>query len=282
MPPAEQCRQGGLAGAHEWVKHHISGKGVQLDQPARQFHRERRRVPDFAGRLGRKLPDAFAVFQEFLAGDGGWPGGRVGAFEGIFGKDQDIFVRVAQRRVGGRHPTAPGGGWAGAGGFIPDDLAAHQETQRQHILQDVRVQRDVRLAPQVGDVDAGPAARGQDAAHLAPDAAQKGQVLVQAEVFVIGLADVIGRRGDHQVDAAVRQVGHLFRRGAKNLVQAFRRQQVFDVFDSLLLRLIVIQAAGVERRRVVADSPRRTEGAGGGFLHRRGGAAFGHRLSHPP
>ena len=41
---------------HERVEHEIVAVGVQLDQPQRQLHRERRRVPHPGGPLGRRSP----------------------------------------------------------------------------------------------------------------------------------------------------------------------------------------------------------------------------------
>ena len=49
---------------------------------------------------------------------------------------KDVFVHIAERRVTGTAPGTPGGGDAGAGGLIPNDFSAHQETQRQHVAND--------------------------------------------------------------------------------------------------------------------------------------------------
>ena len=77
---------------------------------------------------------------------------------------------------------------------------------------------NIRFAPQVGDVDAGPAAGRQHPVDLPPDPAQKLQVLFQGGVLVVLLADIIGRRGHHQVDAVIRQFRHCFRRFAEKAI----------------------------------------------------------------
>ena len=44
-------------------------------------------------------------------------------------------------------------------------------------LDDVGMERDIRFAPQVGDVDAGPAPRHQDPVDLPPDPVEKFEIL---------------------------------------------------------------------------------------------------------
>jgi hypothetical protein len=87
------------------------------------------------------------------------------------------------------------------------------------------VQRDVRLAAKVGDVDAGPSAGDKHAVGLGPHPFEKGQIFIQAEVLVIILADVVGRRGHHQMYRVVGQLGHLLRRDVEDRVQGFGRNR---------------------------------------------------------
>ena len=81
-----------------------------------------------------------------------------------------------------------------------------------HIPDDIGMEGNIRFAPQVGDVDAGPAPGHQDPVDLLPDPAQKSEIFFQGHVLVVLFPDVIRRRGHHQVDAVVREFCHVFRR----------------------------------------------------------------------
>ena len=146
-----------------------------------------------------------------------------------FAEDQEVFVHIPERGVGRRAPGAPGGRGGGAGGFVPNDFAAHQETLGQHVPDDKGMEGNIRFAPQVGDVDAGPAAGRQHPVDLPPDPAQKLQVIFQGGVLVVFLPDIIRRRGHHQVDAVIRKFCHIFRGFAENLIQVLRGDGVLFI-----------------------------------------------------
>jgi len=75
---------------------------------------------------------------------------------------------------------------------VPDDLATHEKADFRHILDDVGMKRNIGFAAQIGNVDAGPAPRHQDAVDLLPDPLEKFEILFQGKVFVIVFAHVIG------------------------------------------------------------------------------------------
>ena len=68
-------RHGGGARAHERVEHDVALVGVELDQALRELDRERRRVADAGGALGRQLPHVERGVHE-LVGRGGGPDGQ--------------------------------------------------------------------------------------------------------------------------------------------------------------------------------------------------------------
>src|SRR3972149_2302289 len=99
-------------------------------------------------------PDRLRPVQKVLARNGAATAAGF-ASAGLLGEDKDLFVDVAQDGIGGGAPRAPGGRTAGAAPLGPDDLAPHLETDVEHVLDEVSVQRHVGLAPEGGDVDGG-------------------------------------------------------------------------------------------------------------------------------
>ena len=95
---------------------------------------------------------------------------------------------------------------------------------------------DVGFAADVGDVDAGAAAGHEEAAGLLPGALQQFAVLGQGEVLVVVFADGVGRRGDHEMDAAGREAIAIGGRDAgveQDLVDEVRGQGVLGVGGGL-------------------------------------------------
>jgi len=76
-------------------------------------------------------------------------------------------------------------------------------------LVEVGVQRDVGLAPQVGDVDRVTTARLEHPVNLLCHSPDQAQVFFQAQVVVIFFAVIIRRRGKCQAYAVVWQ-GYVF------------------------------------------------------------------------
>ena len=106
--------------------------------------------------------------------------------------------------------------------------------ERQQVFNYVTVERQVGLAAEVGQVEADPATRYQHPQHFPHDSAEKGPVLGEGKVFVVVLADVVGRRGYHQVDAAIGQGIHPFGRRGKNGIGYAGWKGVFEIGDASL------------------------------------------------
>jgi hypothetical protein len=137
---------------------------------------------------------------------------------------------------------------------------------------------DIGFPAQIGDVDAGPAPRHQDAVDFLPDPLEKFEILFQGKVFVVVFAHVVWRRGDHQVDALVRDFRGL-RRIQQDRVEEFRRHRIFDILAGLGRGNLGVELAGIESRGVVGYSSRGAEGAGAGLLF--GGIIFHSRGKSP-
>src|SRR5450756_907759 len=99
------CRDGCLTASHERVQYDFILERIHLNQPSRQFDRERGGMTDLASRFGGEIPDGLVIFQEFIAADGVFALGWVLALEAAFGKDQDVFVHIAP--VSYTHLTLP-------------------------------------------------------------------------------------------------------------------------------------------------------------------------------
>ena len=192
-PAAFDRGHAGGAAAHEGVVHHLVAVGVELDAAPRQLDREGGRMADAPGRFGAHLPDAARVAQKLVAANRVAAAVDLGAAVVLLAEEEDVLVLVADGGIGGRAPAAPGGRAARAAALVPDDLAAHEEAEPFHVLDDVGVQRNVRLAADVGDVDADAAAGHEDPPRLLPRAAQQLAVLWQGEVLIVRLADRVGR-----------------------------------------------------------------------------------------
>ena len=98
---------------------------------------------------------------------------------------------VAESRVRRRHPAAPGGRYPGASRLVPDDLAPHVEPYQRRLLDHVCVQRNVRLATQICDVDKSATPIDKDPVGFAHHVADQRHELVVRQVVVIILANVI-------------------------------------------------------------------------------------------
>jgi len=170
-------------------------------------------------------------------------------------------MHIAQNGIAGRTPTPPRRGWAGTGRFIPDDFTPHEEPNGQHLFNDETVQRDVRLPPQISQVDAGAPPGNQHTENLLPDPHQHRQIFIQGQVFIIFLTGVVGGGGDHQVHALVRKVVHTFTGSADDLVQAAFSDGIFVVRRSISFPQVFIHTAAVKTRRIVAGVPGRPKSA---------------------
>ena len=134
---------------------------------------------------------------------------------------------IAQHRIGRAGKAAPGSTDASAGTLVPDDLATHQPvhalvtSHTQELSRDQRIERQVRFAVSVSDVDAQPAAGCQHPVTLAPDFVQKPEIVLQRQVIaVVGVrnAHVIRRRRDDKLDRFVAQVNHAPRVSAQDYI----------------------------------------------------------------
>ena len=141
------------------------------------------------------------------------------------------------------------------------------------VFDDVAVHGEVRAAAQVGDVEADPAAGHEDAVDLAHDPVEKGPVFVQGKVVVVFLADVVGGRGDHEVDAGIGQGVHVLGGLGEDNVDRRRRQRIFYIGDPAFAGESFIETAGVESGRVMAPPSRRAKSRSFGFdpIFARGG-----------
>jgi len=146
---------------------------------------------------------------------------------------KDIFVYIAERRVTGTAPGTPGGGDAGAGGLIPGDFSAHQETQRQLVANDECMQWNVWFAAQISHVDTSAAAGHQGAQDLCPDAVQHGQIIVQVEILIVFLAGGVRRRGDHEMNAGIWQLAQFFATVGKNMIACGVRQRISGILSTV-------------------------------------------------
>ena len=261
-PSRPRCGDRGGADAHEGVQHDLSFVGVELDAAVGQLHGEGRRVADPPRRLGGEGPDALRVLQELDVRDGGLPSGQPGAAVGLLAEDQDVLVGVPQGGVGGGAPAAPCGGGGGGGALVPDDFASHEKTHVGCVLCHVQVQGNVGPPAQVGDVDAQTAARHQDPVGLRHHPLEQAPVVREGEVLVVLLADVVGGRGDGEVDGAVRQLLHTLAGVGEDAVSDVGWQGSLAVLHVLLGLRVRVESPAVEGGGVVAYAPRRAEGAG--------------------
>ncbi len=178
-------------------------------------------------------------------------------------------MHIPQHRIAGGKPGPPGCGGAGAGGFVPDDLTAHQEAYFQHLVDDVTVQGDIGLAAQVGYIDARPSTRHQHPVSLLPDSEEQVKVVFQTKVFIIIFLGVIGWGGYHQVHGGIRQARHRLAGLAVDPVKDILRDGVLEVFDFFTLIQLSIHPALVKAGGIVAHMAGSAKGAGfgaGGFL----------------
>ena len=102
-------------------------------------------------------------------------------------------MNIAQARRLGALPASPRAVAAGALGLLPDDLAHGQKAGVHVDAIEVRVQWNVRLAAEVGDVHHEAAARHQHAVDLAGDGVDEVEIGVEAQIFVVFLAHIVGR-----------------------------------------------------------------------------------------
>ena len=120
-------------------------------------------------------------------------------------------------------------------------------------MHDVGMERDVRFAADVRDIDAGPPSIHQNTVRFTKDGAEKVTIFGEREVFVILLGDIVRRRGDHQVDACVGELLHDFAACAKDTVEIFVRHGMFLADRTPEVRPVLIQPAVIEQGGIVTD-----------------------------
>jgi hypothetical protein len=147
---------------------------------------------------------------------------------------------IPQSWIGGRLPGTPGGGVAGTGRLVPDDLAAHEKTDVNHVTGNKGMQGNIGLTTQIGYIDTGTAARDKNTPSLFPNPLQESQVLRETEIFVIFLTNIVRRRSNHEVNAGIRQQIHALRRSVDNRIDYTHRKVILQIRGWLDLWLTVI------------------------------------------
>src|SRR5579871_4929982 len=110
---------------------------------------------------------------------------------------------VSHYRIRCRSPTPPGETGAGALAFAPDYFTPHEEADLDHSLGDEMRERHVRTSAEVRNVDDGTASRLELAVCLSKHPLKKVEVVLEAGIRVILLANVVRRRRHHEGNAVV-------------------------------------------------------------------------------
>ncbi len=112
-------------------------------------------------------------------------------------------MNVPQTRVGCGLERAPSTRRSGTGGLVPNNFAAHQETDFGHDDVDVRGKRDVRLPTEVGDVHHHAASRGEHTVAFGEHFVKHREVFFQRKVLIVIFGCVVGGRSDHKMHAII-------------------------------------------------------------------------------
>ena len=217
-------RDGRGTGTHERIEHEVALVRVQIDEPQRQFDRERRGMVDAPRALGRHLPHVRGAVHELLARERRQERqvvflalrGRQCAVEPTLARDHDPFGEVAQHRVGRLLERTPRARTRRTARLLPDHFAAQQQLEvALEDGDDVGGQRSVRAPTEVGDVHRDAAARFELLDTLGEHRAQHvevlqvgGRYLAVSERFLVLLAREVRRRGDDEGDRRVGDLVH--------------------------------------------------------------------------
>ncbi len=108
------------------------------------------------------------------------------------------------------------------------------------------MERDVRFSPEIGDIHAGPTAWNEHPVRLLKNAAQQLQIFGEAEVVIVILLNVVGGRGDHQVDGFIWELAHMLRGLMVNSVDVLHRDGILNIWCLIWLQGPIIEAAVIE------------------------------------
>ena len=90
-------------------------------------------------------------------------------------------------------PRPPGGRPARRLRLLPDQLASKQEADIGQQARYMVVEGQIRLSPNIGDIYGDPAPGLENPIRLSENALEKAEILVEAEILVVVLADVVRR-----------------------------------------------------------------------------------------
>ena len=89
------------------------------------------------------------------------------------------------------------------------------------LFDDVGVKRYVRLASEICDIDQSSSTVDQHAERLFQDVTDQLHVLLVRQIVVVILANVVRRRGDHEVNGTVGKFGHFLAGMSNERVEEF-------------------------------------------------------------
>ena len=193
--------------ACEGIEDDVALVAEELECPGDEFLREHGRVavllhPPFGG----NRPAGDDPLLE-LVGRNIRPVRRPLLFEVALGKDLEELPRVLEVRVARALPAPPGGVLAVVVVLLPEDLALPDEAAVHEVPRDDVVARDV-VGKERLDVDDDPPPELQHADALVEDGEELGKVPFPVDAVrgrVVAEAEVVGRRGDDDVNALGRE-----------------------------------------------------------------------------